>query len=948
MRDVRCKLPEVTRRRRLRLFVGKAIVIVCLWLPAVAYPASHSLNEQQTNSDLQGKIISRLEVYVNDQLVADPKDELYQAVVLKTGQPLVLTEVRRAIANLYQAALASYVSVDAEETADGVIVRFRVVPQARIGKVIFQGVDPDLQSQLIARLGELDPGDRLTQAALNRAADEIVGYYQGLGFFDCEVTPTVSLEDDGRTAAVVFRVNPGQPSEVGEVRLAGELKLDTKDLLSRLDTKPGTLYTSLRLQDDLGRLRDLHLARGYLAAEIGLPRIERTADNKAVKIEIPVTSGPMIDVSVTGIKLSPKTERQLVPLIRVGGLDDATLEEGRLNISDYVQRQGYFFANVKLVRTGDADRVKIQYVVDRGRKYSLRRIRIEGTTQVTLDRVADRLGSVIGGRFSRGLTSRELMEQDRQAISDYLRERGFRQARVVESRLAVTLKKEDLIIIYGVDDGARITVGQIAFVGNTVYTSEQLRAKVGLSPGEAFADARVTEASGRIAAVYQNDGYADAEVRSEVADHDDHQVRLLFHIREGAQLKVGQIGIRGNRTTTDEAIRTYLTFREGDLIRPPQLAKSEEELYTTGAFRRVTVTAEKTSVGREPESSRDVVVAVDEASRYQLTYGGGYRTDDGPRGVFEISNSNFLGRLNSTSFRLRASRREQIGQLSYTNPKPFKRDLPMLFTVLYQRQQEVAFDASRFTALAQLERQLNEKTFFFLRYNFSNVIITNVTQPEELRRQDSSVQLGRVSASLLRDMRDSPFDPTAGSFTTLDVSVVARYLGGSENFLRFFGEHQRLYRVPQLPETTFAIDTRLGLAWPFGRSFALPISERFFAGGSTTLRGFAFEQAGPRFLDPGRAGQTKPLGGNALAILNAELRFPMLKYLRLGGALFYDAGNVFSKLSDFSFADFTHTVGLGLRIKTPIGPLRIDFGMLVKRQPGVPGGQLHLTFGNPF
>jgi outer membrane protein insertion porin family len=201
---------------------------------------------------------------------------------------------------------------------------------------------------------------------------------------------------------------------------------------------------------------------------------------------------------------------------------------------------------------------------------------------------------------------------------------------------------------------------------------------------------------------------------------------------------------------------------------------------------------------------------------------------------------------------------------------------------------------------------------------------------------------------LLRDRRDSPFDPTSGSFTTLDMSVVARTLGGSENFLRFFGEHQRLYKVTPLPGAVFALDTRLGLAWPYGRSFALPISERFFAGGSTTLRGFGFEQAGPRDPDPDRPGQTRPQGGNALAILNAELRFPILSALRLGGAVFYDGGNIFARVSDFSFRDFAHTLGFGLRIRTPIGPLRLDFGVLVGRKPGVPRTQLHVTFGNPF
>jgi len=484
--------------------------------------------------------------------------------------------------------------------------------------------------------------------------------------------------------------------------------------------------------------------------------------------------------------------------------------------------------------------------------------------------------------------------------------------------------------------------------GARALPPEDLVRASGLQPGTPFVEARVREAVSRLAELYADRGYVEATITPLIQEDEAHRVTVTLRIQEGKQFRIGTIRIRGNRLTRDRAIARYLSFREGDILRPTELARSEERLYGTGAFRRVSITAEPVEANPESETIRDVRVEVDEAPRYQLTYGFGFRTDDGPRGLVELSNANFLGRLRTAAFRLRASRREQTGQLSFTDPKLFGTELSGLASLLFQRQEEVAFDASRLTVLAQVERPLGPRSSLLFRYTFSNVIISNVTEPEELRREDTTVQLGRLSASFVRDARDNPFDPTHGTFTALDLSLTSRFLGGSENFVRFFGEHQRMHRIVPGTDVIFASNVRLGLARPYGRSVTIPISERFFAGGSTTLRGFGFEQAGPRAADPHRPGRTRPLGGNALLIANAELRFPLLRRLRLGGAIFYDGGNVFARISDIRPRDLTHTLGFGLRIRTPLGPLRLDFGALVKRVAGVPRTQLHITFGNPF
>jgi outer membrane protein insertion porin family len=167
--------------------------------------------------------------------------------------------------------------------------------------------------------------------------------------------------------------------------------------------------------------------------------------------------------------------------------------------------------------------------------------------------------------------------------------------------------------------------------------------------------------------------------------------------------------------------------------------------------------------------------------------------------------------------------------------------------------------------------------------------------------------------------------------------MAARFLGGNEQFIKVVLEHSRYYELPRLAGSVYSISARVGLA---GRD--LPISERFFGGGASDLRGFGFERAGPR--DPKTS---SPLGGNALIVINNELRFPIWGIS--SGAIFSDTGNVFRRIGDLSFGQLTESVGFGIRLKTPIGPLRFDLGFLVLNRPaGEPRSRFHISFGQIF
>src|SRR6202040_2788952 len=235
----------------------------------------------------------------------------------------------------------------------------------------------------------------------------------------------------------------------------------------------------------------------------------------------------------------------------------------------------------------------------------------------------------------------------------------------------------------------------------------------------------------------------------------------------------------------------------------------------------------------------------------------------------------------------------------------------------------------------QVEKALDKRRSksLILRYSFQRTLLTNITIPDLGLPEDQRVRLSTVPTQYVRDTRDKPLDAHHGIYQTATFEVSPTALGSSVNFVRFFG--QTSFYKPITPWLTWANNFRLGLAKPFAGA-VVPLSERFFSGGANSLRGFPIYGAGPQrpvsvCSNPSVPSTctliSVPVGGNMLAIVNSEARFPIPIKSGLGGVVFYDGGNIYSNINFHQFtSNYTNTVGFGFRYRTPVGPLRFDIG----------------------
>jgi outer membrane protein insertion porin family len=737
---------------------------------------------------------------------------------------------------------------------------------------------------------------------------------------------------------------------------------------------------------------------------------------------------PHADVNVSPVedlKMRDSKLRELLPVMTQGfSRSLARLGESRLR--EYLQEQGYFFAEVNFrcePENCSGDKLKVLYDIQPNAKHDLEEIRIEGTDQVKLEDVrgqlqsqtASRVGGIpflknlpLVGGYVRGLTSNERLRNDEETIRRYLRDLGFRTARV-QSRWGVRPESDDLVVIFDVVEGPQSTIAGINLRGNTILSAQELREMIPIQRGEAFSRARARAGAQGIKLLYEQQGFLEAAADLELVDTAEEGVVLVYNIDEGTRAVVGEIEITGLTKTGEGWVRRYLDFKIGDVLTTAKIRRTQRDLYATNAFREVTIGSEPVTIG--DGSAHKVTIKLTEAKPMMLVYGLGFSTDDGIRGLTEITNSNLNGTLDSLSLRMRASRLEQFSQLSFTDLRPFGWRLPTTVSAFYNRNSdlrpfvrsrvltkdgsvqnsdiETDLGVQRLAAFIQSERKLDDRMSVRFRYNLERAKLfgrdLGALPDTEVTRNERAIRLGMFSVGFTRDNRDSVLNPTRGDLVSVENSVAANLLGGNESFNKFFGTYQTYKTLdPQFPllgNSTLAFSARIGLAGMFRPSNRddnpaineserrLPITERFFTGGATTLRGFRYEAAGPQVIlepPPGRSCDQPerpcvlpmlvPVGGDALTVFNFELRYPLTQRFRL--VPFYDLGNVFRQVSDINFRNMTNSVGLGLRIVTPIGPIGVDYGFLIdppfyiSTSSGAilkqPRGAFHIRFGQSF
>lgn len=941
--------------------------------------------------------------------------QMQQMITQKTGEPLDRQKVRDSVQALYGTGRFSNIEVDVRPTgAHEATLVFAVSPNYFIGSITSEGAprrQRPTNSQLIDA-SKLELGEILTQAKIAQAIQRMKTVLETNGFYRAEIGHKETYDPKTQVAGIHFTITPNRPAHIGQLIVQGDSGYTPEEIAKMANFESGHTVSQDRLTKGLQKLRKKYTKQSRLESQISFVDRKYHPDTNQLDLMLKIDRGPTVDVQVDGASITHGQLKKFVPIYEEHAVDNDLLNEGRRNIRDYLQSQGYFDAKVNFAEdyTDKRQHLDVIYNVDRGEKHDVAKVGfdikpgqyivgaaksppyfdikdLEERLQVqsknfvgSQGRIRSALRSLV---TTHGRYSQAMMNDDVENLTALYRASGFLQAKVegsVDDNYQG--KTGQIAVTYKIDEGPQTRVGKVRIEGNTAFDTDRLLSEINTSEGQPYSEVNLDADRDLILNLYFDKGFPDVQFDSKVTPSttESNALNVTYVIREGEQFFVDRVLMSQLRYTKPEVAEKQFAIEPGDPLSQSLMSKTQANLYDLGVFNEVKMGVQN------PEGDakyKDVLLQLNEARRWTFDYGFGLEASTGqpsaadcqrlaqqgqnsiacsqgrygvsPKVSFDVSRINFRGRAHTLTFQTSVGRLEQRALFNDEVRRFFDRpNWIFSFTTFYDNSIDVTtFTSERLEGSIQLQQTYSKISQFLYRFTYRRVKASNVVvASDQIPVYSAPVRVGIPSFTYIRDKRDNVIDTHNGNYTTFDAGVASKYFGSQASFGRFLIQNTTYHpfkRKTVAGETTmwvFARNTRIGVAEPFANT-VIPLPERFLAGGANSLRGFALNQAGPRDLTTG-----SPLGGDALFINSLELRTPPVGLPFVGDNLsfefFNDIGNIFADTTEMgrglfrfhqpnamqcgtnpafcNFSYMSNAVGSGIRYRTPIGPVRVDFG----------------------
>lgn len=965
---------------------------VTLLLALMAVPAAAQVGA------LAGQRVVDVRIDASGVPVSDPA--VLSLVETRVGDALRMADVRQTIDHFVTMGRYDDIQVYGEPAGDGVRLRYVVVPIARITALRFDGA-LGLEAEVLRT--ELDDqfGAMPTTGRLSDMAAAIVTRYRAHGYPAAQVTPRLVPGRRAGEVTAIFTVVPGRQIVVGRATITGDA--GGASMLPQLGAESGRPFDRERFEQRLREAEDALRDQGYYEAVLAPTLTDR--DDGTIDVALRGDRGDRVRVAFAGDPVPEDRRRTLVPIERLRSVDEEVVEDGSRNLEQFLRLEGYRTATAPAERTRADGTLRITFTVKRGPLHVLGAVALEGGSGLPRNELAGLMKLEPGEPFVDARVATVAA-----AIAEYYRVRGFAAVRVTP-RLSFPGPAADgrvpVDMTFVIADGPRTMVTSVRLTGVTAVPEAPLLESLGLTAGKPYYRPQQAIDRETIERRYRNLGFqrAAVEARTDVSE-DGAGAVLTYAVREGVQTRVDHVLVAGTERTSPDLVRRELTLVSGGPLGFDAVIESQQKLSALGLFRRVRIT--EAPHGAD-EARHDVLVEVEEAPSTSVSYGGGLevgrrprvgdnnvvtdRLDVAPRGFFEVTRRNLFGKNRSLSLLTSVSLRPTdpgvndpgdaqggygLNQYrvvgTFREPRAFGTAGDAQVSAFLERGIRSSFNFDRRGTRAEYARRFGRGLTALGRYSydFTTLFNTKIAVADQLLidRLFPQVHLSSLFGSVLRDSRNDVLDPERGTVLGSDLELAMRAIGSEVGFAKGFGQAFAYRRLPGQRPFVVAVGARLGLARGFEKRVPrldasgqpvldaagapvvdvvadLPASERFFAGGDSTVRGFALDRLGSEAT---LNADGFPTGGNALVVLNAELRTPHVKGVGLVG--FVDTGNVFLRVRDLQVSDLRTTAGIGFRYRSPLGPLRLDIGFKLDRRDFTNGSErravYHLSLGQAF
>ena len=934
----------------------------CLWI---------SFSPKLFAQEYWSRTVTAIE-YKPAQQPIDPHD-LEDAQQVKVGMPLDHLQVAATIDRLFYSGLYGDVKVDAEpDGSAGVRLTFITVARTFVGHVDARGKISDPPNRAVI-LGDaqLTLGQVFDPDLVETARKNIQQELRQNGLFTGTVGATTVEDPVNHQMTIGFAVTAGKRAKYNFPKITGDTKLPDATILAATGWRLRFIHrwrkVTLALTDKgIDDIQKKYAKKDRLTANINLTSMDYDSQTNRATPNLDIDAGPKIAIHALEAKVSRGKLQEMVPVYEEGSADNDLLTEGARNLRDYFQGKGYPDVDVTFKREPvKDDQEVINYYIAVGPRRRLVNVEITGSNYFEDDTLRERMflrpKSIV---LRYGRYSESFRKKDEEALENLYRSNGFQSVKVTSTvETGYKGKESDLGVTYSIHEGPQWRVSSLEIEGTNQLKVDSIRSQFASIDGQPYAEVNISTDRNRILQYYYSNGFPNTTFRYTTSkDTDDDTVALVYQINEGPREFVRKVILSGLERTRLSLVDKSIDLKEGDPLSLTRINDISKKLSDLGVFANVQ-TALQDPDGRTVY--KDVLYDFDEANRYAFALGLGLEVGQfggttnnlsqsgGSKGIspiisFDVSRIDFLGRGQTISLQTKYSSLEQRESLNYIVPRFLgSTNRTVTFSLLYDTTQDVqTFSSHREEASVQTSQRFNRASTLLVRFAYRRVSTGSLNIPALLVPELlAPVRIGILSASYIQDHRDNPSDAHRGFWNTIDTGVAGNFFGSQRSFARVLARNATYTSIGR--NLVFARQTQFGVIVPFNVAIGtdsideIPLPERFFGGGGVSMRGFGDNQAGPRDIgtttemgNPGVNATGFPIGGNALFFNTFELRFPLLGP-NITGVFFHDMGNIYTSLGDFSLGykqsslgNFNYAVeapGFGIRYKTPLGPIRVDF-----------------------
>ncbi len=903
--------------------------------------------------------------------------EIESLVDLYAGRPLTRQDTGATIQNLFATLDFSNVLVAAELTArGGVAVTIHLWRSYRVARITFDGKS-SLSREDMRRAVSFSERDPFNGTALAEGASVLERKLVADGYIHADVSPEATFEAATFSVDVIYRIAAGKRARVATPFFDGKVEPFTaQELSASSKLKVGSPYRESRVRAGAERLRKYLLDQGRFKAVAELIAAEPTEDGD-IRPVYRLNVGPPYVIEATGIK-QKQARKEILALLEGQGFDEDLLEQWANTTREDLQRGGRYRAEVTAVATG-ADPVAVQLAVDAGAKYAVEKVVLTGHASVPDETLQTLIVTRPRGLplLQKGRLIDGDLEADASAVLGYYQTHGWISARVDKPAVTEGSKPDLLDVAITIVEGPRTFVESRRVEGVEHLSPEEIDALVAVREGEPFNPSAVRQDVAALTSRYWNTGWREAAVRDRwTLSPDKTKVDVVYTVDEGMRSFFGKTILRGNAVTDSDRIMRQVAWKEGEPYSEEKIVDTQKNLARAGVFRSIEVRPQPVNPDNE---EHNVDISLTEARRISLLYGVGYQYANGaspssdPFLTLGLTYRNLFGRMQSASFEAQYAPVSQRGYIvaSFLEPYLFNFDVPLTLGVFASREPIQEVDINRFGVFLESARQFGSLRVG-LRYSYQQIAPTNPDDLgtivlEKFPRSAFPIKQSAIGPSFLYDRRDDVLNPQKGYYVTLAGNYAFPFLNADAWYGKASG--QAAYFV-SVPGGVIAASVRVGGLFPANAaaSETVPIAEKFFAGGSSTARGFATDLEGIPALPDGTDAQVtvdyntqatlhagtgtgscaelypglpqydcspgpRIVGGNGFMAWGLEYRVPIAG--NLGVSVFYDLAQVWANPGDIHLAiegrtGLRQSIGAGLHYVTPIGPLRLEFAQPVQ------------------